>query len=281
MKIKFFGTCAAEGFPAMFCECDVCEKARLLGGKNIRTRSQALIDEGLLIDFPADTYMHVLNYGLDLKKVKALLITHGHDDHIYPMDIFYRENKYGHLKNEEEKKALPVYATAASGKEFVDALTKKGVQEKDPNALVFKEIKPFEEYSIEGYTVIPLKADHAKHLDPVIYIIKKENKAVLYAHDTGYFPEETWEFLGNSNIKFDFVSLDCTSVMKDYAVSNHMGLKACCDVREELLKNNADENTVFILNHFSHNGGYIYDDLVTVAKEKGFLVAFDGAEYEI
>ena len=61
MKIKFLGTCAAEGFPAMFCQCPVCEKAREKGGKNIRTRSQAVIDDTLLIDFPADTYMHIFH----------------------------------------------------------------------------------------------------------------------------------------------------------------------------------------------------------------------------
>lgn len=280
MKIKFYGTCAAEGFPAMFCECPVCEKARKKGGKNIRTRSQALIDDVLLIDFPADTYMHVLRDGLNLKNVKALLITHGHDDHIYPRDIMYREEKYGHLKNEEEKIILPVYATSASAKEFNSVLEEKKVQEKDPKALEYKEIVPFEEYEIEGYRVIPLKADHAKNLDPVIYIIIKDDKALLYAHDTGYFPEETWEYLINSGIRFDFISLDCTSVMKDYAVNNHMGLKACEGVKNQLLKTNADENTTFILNHFSHNGGYIYDDLVPVAQEKGFLVSFDGAEFE-
>ena len=155
MKIKFLGTCAAEGFPAMFCECPVCEKAREKGGRNIRTRSQALIDEKILIDFPADTYMHVLNFGLDLKRVKAIFITHGHDDHIYPWDIMYRESKYGHLKNESEKELLPVFATAASGKDFIEIFNRKNVGEKDPNALIFKEIKPFCEYKIEDYTIIP------------------------------------------------------------------------------------------------------------------------------
>ena len=32
----------------------MCRKARESGGKNIRTRSQALIDEELLLDFPAE-----------------------------------------------------------------------------------------------------------------------------------------------------------------------------------------------------------------------------------
>ena len=76
MKIKFLGTAAAEGIPALFCDCEICERVRRLGGKNIRTRSQALINDDLLIDFPADTYLHVLNYGLELHKINNCIITH-------------------------------------------------------------------------------------------------------------------------------------------------------------------------------------------------------------
>ena len=63
MELTYLGTAAAEGFPAMFCNCAHCREARALGGKNIRTRSQALVNDDLLIDFPADTYMHFLNNG--------------------------------------------------------------------------------------------------------------------------------------------------------------------------------------------------------------------------
>ena len=44
MKLKYLGTAAAEGVPALFCTCEVCRKSMELGGKNIRTRSQAIID---------------------------------------------------------------------------------------------------------------------------------------------------------------------------------------------------------------------------------------------
>ena len=281
MEIKYLGTCAAEGFPAMFCYCSVCEKARKLGGKNVRTRSQAIIDGKLLIDFPADTYLHVLQGGLDLRKVEALLITHGHDDHIYPYDVAYREEKYGHSKENTKKVPLPVFATKKSGERLKAVIEEKNISEKDPDALQLKEIETFKEYNIAGYKVVPLKADHAPALDPVIYLIEKQGKTILYAHDTGYFPEETWEYLENNNIKFDLVSLDCTSVMKDYAVNNHMGLKACCSVKDRLLNKNADDQTIFILNHFSHNGGYVYDDLVPVAEKLGFKVSYDGIKFEI
>lgn len=279
MKIKFYGTAAAEGFPGMFCSCETCEKARKKGGKNIRTRSGTAINNELMIDFSADTYLHILNYGLDLRDIKACLITHGHDDHIYPYDFHYRVFGYAYFMNEEEKKPLQIYSTKSSASELLPILELS--EKRDEKALKWNEIVPYNTYKILDYNVTPLKADHAKDLDPVIYIIEKDGKAILYAHDTGYFLEETWDYIEKSKIKFDFVALDCTSILNEKAYKNHMGIKACCDVKERLLKTNADENTVFCLHHFSHNGKLIYDELVPVAKELGFEVSYDSAEFEI
>jgi len=72
MNIKFLGTAAAEGWPALFCQCEYCIKARENGGKNIRTRSSCIIDEKYMVDFPPDTYMHVLNNKLNLVKWSIL-----------------------------------------------------------------------------------------------------------------------------------------------------------------------------------------------------------------
>ena len=50
MKIRYLGTAAAEGWPALFCSCPICTHARTQGGKNLRTRTQAILDGELLID---------------------------------------------------------------------------------------------------------------------------------------------------------------------------------------------------------------------------------------
>ena len=71
MQLKFLGTAAAEGWPAIFCQCEACKTARQRGGRNIRTRSQSIVDRKLLIDMPADTYMHVLQNNLDFSKVES------------------------------------------------------------------------------------------------------------------------------------------------------------------------------------------------------------------
>ena len=47
MIFQYLGTAAAEGWPGLFCDCQACEKARAKGGRNIRTRSQAIVDGGL------------------------------------------------------------------------------------------------------------------------------------------------------------------------------------------------------------------------------------------
>lgn len=284
MKIKFFGTAAAEGFPALFCSCATCEKARSEGGRSLRSRSQSLINDDLLIDFSADTYHHVLEHGLDLRKVKTLLVTHGHDDHIYPFDLVYRTSPvYSQFPNGgKDKKPLDIYITRNSAKLLRQCFKAENIMIKDPKAVKVHYVSKFKPFETAGYTVTALKADHTKNLDPVFYMVSKDGKNILYCHDTGYFPEKTWDYLRNSKIKFDLVSLDCTSAILDKSYSYHMGLKACRDVRERLVKNgNADKNTLFCLNHFSHNCGYTYYGLCEIAEKDGFIAAFDGLEIEI
>ncbi|MBQ5390672.1 MAG: carbon-phosphorus lyase, partial [Clostridia bacterium] len=90
MRIQFLGTGASEGFPGLYCNCQLCQKCRELGGKNLRSRRQTLIDEGMLIDFPADTCMRVLAGRLDLPHIYNCIITHSHGDHFYPRDVEMR-----------------------------------------------------------------------------------------------------------------------------------------------------------------------------------------------
>ena len=38
---------------------------------------------------------------------------------------------------------------------------------------------------------------------------------------------------------------------------------------------------VWVVNHFSHNGGWLHEDLERRANEKGCLASFDGMQIEI
>ena len=82
MKLQFLGTAAAEGFPSLYCMCEACKEAMSKGGRNIRSRCQALLDDTILLDFGPDTYYHMIMYKVPLESIHHILITHNHFDHI-------------------------------------------------------------------------------------------------------------------------------------------------------------------------------------------------------
>ena len=278
MKLKYLGTAAAEGLPALFCECKQCVKARELGGKNIRTRSQALIDDRLLIDFPPDTYMHFILHNVPMNKIKNCLITHSHEDHLYADEIKLRNPGYSHLY--EDNSPFVFYADDAA-KNKLDAFILNGEKLRELSRV--EKITPYIAFDVDGYTVHPLRASHDEKSDPLVYIIEKDGKSIFYANDTSELNEEAMTYLKNYAKPISLISLDCTAAGLDWEWFGHFSYERCKKVRDEFFKIGiADENTVFVLHHFSHNGPYsVYDDFTDIAKKDGFLVSYDGMEIEI
>lgn len=273
MKIKYLGTCAAEGFPALFCTCENCRNARAFGGKNYRSRSQAIIDDCLLIDFPADSYSHFSEFGIDLSKIHYCFITHIHGDHLYAKDFSYIKKGYSVPDSDY---VMNIYGSV----DLVPHLEKTVANSN--SHLTLNILEPYKPTVIGDYTVTALKAYHGTE-NPYIYMIEKEGKRILYAHDTDYFLNETWEYLETNNFYLDLVSLDCTEGnMDDLNYHGHMCIGRNKKVRERMINSGlAGKETKFILNHFSHNGkDSAYDIFKPIAEKDGFAVSYDGFESE-
>lgn len=272
MKFQYLGTAAAEGIPAFFCNCERCVRSREIGGRALRTRSQAIIDNTLLIDFPADTLAHTYQHNIDLLNVSDCLITHTHSDHLHPADFFSLRPGYAHIP---EGWHMNFY-----GSEKVEEKVRPELQGKltELNIASFRVLKPFDTVPVGKYTVTALPGRHAAGSGPLFYQIFDGEKTVLYAHDTHYFFDEVWEYFEKTRPNFDLVSLDCTNACLPLTYVGHMGLAENVQVRERMLGMGlADEKTIFVCNHFSHNGAkVVYDEFVPLAAAKGFLVSYDG-----
>ena len=271
MKIKYLGTAAAEGIPALSCGCETCKRAKKLGGKNLRYRSQALIDNTLLIEFNGDTYWHMLKYDIELENINHVLITHSHQDHLQVKDIEYFRPDFCYGRKESINFDAPITGYVLI-KEEADKPYMKG-------SVKYHLVEPYNDYQINGYNVKVLKANHAEFTSPVFYLIEKDGKRLLYAHDTGMFYPEVIDYIGG---RIDFISLDCTGGIQKNWRDNHLCLQTNLEMIEILKqKGIVDDKTIKVVNHFSHNGQALYDDIVQLLKDTDVVCSYDGLEIEI
>lgn len=272
MKIQYLGTAAAEGCPALFCQCGICRIARKTGGRNIRTRSQSMIDDALGIDFPADAYMHELLYGLDYSTVHHYLFTHAHRDHFYPGEFENMDTPYGVVP--ETHPGYHVY-----GSEEIVSIA--SAVQTFPKNLTLHALKPYEACPVGRYRVTPLKAFHGTE-QPFNYIISDGEKTLLYMHDTGRPLPETLDFIKSSGVFFDLVSLDTNGgAAASLNYTSHMCLGLTVPLRRKLIEDgNASEKTIFVANHFSHNGEHILYDDRAIYEAAGFVMSYDGLTIE-
>lgn len=276
MKILYMGTAAAEGWPALCCSCPICAHARAEGGRNLRTRTQALLDGSLLIDFPPDTYCHALQYRLNLGDIHTLLVTHSHMDHWFPTDLIHRHEHFGHGASG----VLDVYGNEAVRQAFDDHILIDRFKPHPIGDVVrFHTTHGGDRIQSGGWEIVAVPADHDKREECLVYICKKDGKTVFYGHDTGVnLSEEAWALLARE--KFDLISLDATMGQKTIG-GYHMGLpddEAFIARLTEL--GCVDAHTVKVINHFSHNGGMTHAQLEEWGRARGILAAYDGMEVE-
>lgn len=285
MKIAYLGTGAAEGVPAMYCQCEVCKEIRRRGEREFHTRSQVVIDGELGIDFPPDAYYHSLRFGTPLENIAYLLITHSHMDHFYAHDFILRGYKYA----KGISRPLQIFGNEEVKKVF-DECTRRELREEVGESISVRVVCPFEPFSFgkKGeYTAVALKAQHSKTETAYVYLVEKSGKRYLHLTDTGRLPQETLEFLERYLKKqgktVDLVTFDCTFLYYTAgAVSRHMGLGDNAVMKEELLRRGvADENTRFVITHFSHNSSPFLETLEKAGREYGVVPAFDGLTLEV
>lgn len=273
MKIHFYGTGASEGVPATFCNCKNCVKIRTAGegisAKDFRSRTSTKIDSDLMIDFSPDIFDHMRYGGLDMNQIDYLVVTHAHMDHFYPEELM-------HIAPPYSMSPIPGKLTVFGNETVCERLRQVGA-EKISQYLQVQKVSNFEEFTAGDYSIKALPANHDRTQECHLYIIRKGGRHLLYAHDTGYFPQETWQALEGE--RFHGVVLDCTCCNGPTYFDNHMGFEDNLRIRQRMLdRHMADEGTVFISTHFVHTYGPFQQELEKAFGVHGFLPAYDGME---
>ena len=253
MKIKFLGTAAAEGVPAMFCNCESCKNIRLIGGRELRTRTQVLIDGELSIDFPPEAYAHSLKYNFCLAGLKYVFVTHSHMDHFYAHDFILRGYRYASGFDEP----LNIYGNDEVAAVFAECTRREMKPSVAPN-VVLNKISAWQRYEIGVYTLITLPARHSQTEEALLFYVKNGAKAALVALDCTY--------------------ADRTGMPRP----RHMNIEDCAEVMRALKAAGVcDEDTKVVITHFSHNSNPLTSRLKELEEKYGVIAAYDGMEFDI
>ncbi len=280
MRLKYLGTGAAEGIPALFCECSVCIRSMEEGGKSLRMRSCSMLGEELMIDLSPDIYAQKLRYCLRLDKLKSIVFTHSHPDHedLYALQLWGEASCALHPQKPEGDVVLDLYGERRVRERFEQVLGEANVL---PQRFRFHEVKHFEPFCASGYTFYPLRANHRpKEVeDCMVYAISDGKTAILYANDTGELAAENDLYLSHTGLRFSLVSMDCAR--GPLPGDGHMSFAQCLALRKRLERiGAADEHTRYIVNHLSHMAQMTHREWQEYAAPYNIDIAWDGREIE-
>lgn len=140
--------------------------------------------DSLLIDFGISLkkFDELINQtALNKEKIKNILVTHEHTDHIKGVGIASRRLN------------LQVWAT----EETANAIYQKGLM--TDRDLQIQYLNKYQQYEIAGFTVTPFPLSHDA-VNPVGYLVERDGKKIVCLTDTGYVSREVMNTVAGADV---------------------------------------------------------------------------------
>lgn len=226
MRMTLMGTGTSHGVPVIACDCAVCRSS---DKRDKRDRCSAFIESGsgenitrVLIDTGPEFRVQALRYGI--KSVDAVLITHGHADHLNGLDDLriFSHTDSADKHNETAGRGLPIYADAVSVRDihhrfdYIFHETQLGGGKPKLDIIdcdVFCDHNPIE---IANLSCIPIPMMHGE-LTTTGWLVRERNLSndgnssyysIAYLTDCSYIPESSIDLLKESGGTIEHLVID-------------------------------------------------------------------------
>ena len=263
MDIRLLGTGAADGIPGMFSDDEISRHARQYGGRDLRSRSCALVDGHIQIDLPPDIYMQLAREQIDARDWSALLFTHGHDDHACISEIQYALYPFV----PDEYPGFAVYCSTQLADRIWDYYPSWPLE--------VQRMQAFESYRHADVRITPIYANHKEDEDSFNLILERDGRKLLYATDTGIYPDSTFEFLKGQGL--NGLVIECTEGFHRSTYHGHLDIQDCLQVVERMRREGAlASDAVVVTTHHGHEGGATHAQLEAALAPHGLVPGYDG-----
>ena len=203
--------------------------------------------------------------GEDVSKVRAVLITHEHGDHIKAVRVF--ASKHG----------IPVYASAGTIRGMQDII--------DCSKLDLREID-FDGFEVAGMVVLPFHTSHDSRESNGYRIETPDGRSIAVATDMGYVSDDVKQALPGCDAvllesNHDLGMLRCSSYpyhVKRRIMSGvgHLSNDSCAEFAKQLIESGT---TRLILGHLSRENNDPALAYQTTKAELDLMGAVEGRDY--
>lgn len=188
MKVTFLGTGTSQGVPFIGCDCPVCTSS---SKKDKRLRTSVWVETqeaSIVIDSGPDFRYQMLR--ANVRKLDAIVFTHGHKDHIAGLDDVRAYNYH-------DNRPMEIYAT----EETQDGLKREysyifsnptypGIPQIEMNT-----INSYDPFTIKGVTITPIRLLHYK-----LEVLGFRIGDFTYITDANYIAPEELEKVNGSKV---------------------------------------------------------------------------------
>jgi phosphoribosyl 1,2-cyclic phosphate phosphodiesterase len=268
MRIRLLGTGGADGIPALCGKSPVSDYAREHGGKDIRTRAAALIDDDLKIDLGPDTLAQIQSNQVDACDWTAAIFTHSDEDHLCVSELQY----FLYPFNDNMDLPFTVYGNAEVCRRIRTRYPDWPIETHETTAFV--------SFQHAGYTITPIHANHKTSEEAHNLIIERDGRKVIYATDTGIWGDKTFNFL--QGCLAHALVIECTDGFNKSDYNGHLDIAECVGMVQRLRELDGLTDTARVVTtHHSHQGGATHCDLVKALGRFAMEPGYDGMEFEI
>lgn len=252
IKLTFLGTGTSQGVPVVACDCYVCTSEDC---RDNRLRSSVLLqinDTNIVIDAGPDFRYQMLRE--KIKKLNAVILTHGHKDHSGGLDDVRAYNYF-------MKKPMDIYATEEVNKQIMNEYAYAFGENKYPGVPDFNlhTIKN-EIFSINNIEIQPVEVLHYK-----LPIFGYRIGNLAYITDASYISD-------NEKNKIKDVKILIVNALRHKKHYSHFNVEEALELISEINPQSA------YLTHLSHQIGLTSE----LEKElpSNVHVAYDGLQIE-